>query len=80
MLKDTEDRILELLSASEGDLLEDEAAIAVLSSSKNLSNDIQVKQAAAEVTERTIDTTRLEYSPISVYSTVLFFTTSKDTI
>lgn len=75
MLKDTEDKILVLLSTSEGDILEDEEAIAVLSSSKTLSNEIQVKQAAAEVTEKTIDMTRLQYSPIAIYSTVLFFTT-----
>ncbi|XP_011500273.1 PREDICTED: dynein heavy chain 7, axonemal-like [Ceratosolen solmsi marchali] len=76
LLKDTEDKILALLSASEGDLLEDEEAIRVLSSSKTLSNEIQLKQTVAEVTEKTIDSTRLKYSPIAVYSTVLFFTTT----
>ncbi|KAL7295896.1 hypothetical protein TKK_0010939 [Trichogramma kaykai] len=76
LLKETEDKILALLATSEGDILEDEEAIAVLSSSKVLSNEIQVKQAAAEITEKTIDDTRLGYSPIAVYSTVLFFTTT----
>lgn len=74
-MKETEDKILALLS-SEGDLLEDQEAIAVLSSSKVLSNEIQLKQEAAEVTEKTIDATRLQYLPIAAYSTVLFFTTS----
>lgn len=73
MLKETEDKILEVLS-SEGDILEDEEAIDVLTSSKNLSDDIQVKQAATEVTEKSIDAARLQYKPIAVYSTVLFFT------
>ena len=76
MLKETEDKILALLSAAEGDILEDEEAIGVLSSSKVLSNDIHVKQAAAEATEKVIDATRLQYSPIAEYSVVLFFTTS----
>ncbi|XP_032686024.1 dynein heavy chain 7, axonemal-like isoform X4 [Odontomachus brunneus] len=73
MLKETEDKILEVLSA-EGDILEDEEAIDVLTSSKNLSDDIQVKQAATEATEKSIDVARLQYKPIAVYSTVLFFT------
>lgn len=74
LLKETEDKILEVLSVSEGNILEDEEAIGVLTSSKVLSNDIQAKQATAEVTERAIDTTRLQYSSIAEYSTILFFT------
>lgn len=77
MLKETEDKILEVLSACEGNILEDEMAISILSSSKVLSNDIQIKQAAAEVTEKSIDVARLQYTPIAVYSTVLFFTICK---
>ncbi|XP_012251165.2 dynein axonemal heavy chain 7-like isoform X2 [Athalia rosae] len=74
LLKETEDKILEVLSASEGNILEDEAGISILSSSKVLSNEIQLKQTAAEVTEKSIDIARLQYTPIAVYSTVLFFT------
>lgn len=54
--------------------MEDETAISVLSSSKTLSDEIIVKQTAAEVTEKSIDAARLEYTPIATYSTVLFFT------
>lgn len=43
-LKEIEDRILEVLSTSEGNILEDETAIKVLSSSKVLSNEISEKQ------------------------------------
>ena len=43
-LKEIEDKILFTLSSSEGNILEDESAIAVLDSSKVLSNDIQKKQ------------------------------------
>lgn len=74
LLKETEGKILEVLSVAEGNILEDEEAISVLTSSKVLSNDIQVKQTAAEVTEKSIDTARLQYTPIAVHSTVLFFT------
>lgn len=43
-LKEIEDKILEVLSSSEGNILEDETAIEVLSSSKKLANEIQEKQ------------------------------------
>lgn len=74
MLKETEDKILEVLSVAKGNILEDEEAIDILMISKNLSDDIQTKQAATEVTEKSIDAARLQYQPIAVYSTILFFT------
>lgn len=74
-MQETESQILEILSVAEGNVLEDEEAIEVLTSSKNLSDDIQVKQAAAEQTEISIDAARLQYTPIAIHSTVLFFTT-----
>ena len=43
-LKDIEDKILEVLSSSEGNILEDETAIEILSSSKKLANEIEEKQ------------------------------------
>nr|CAI5845228.1 unnamed protein product [Callosobruchus analis] len=73
-LKEIEDQILEVLSTSQGNILEDEAAIQTLSSSKTLSNDIAAKQAVAEVTEKQIDKARMEYIPIANHSTILFFT------
>lgn len=73
-LKEIEDKILEVLSSSEGNILEDETAIQVLSSSKVLSNEIAEKQAVAEETEKKIDLARLGYKPIAIHSTVLFFT------
>jgi len=60
-LKEIEDKILMVLSSSEGNILEDETAIKVLSSSKVLSNEISEKQAVAEITEKKIDTARLAY-------------------
>ena len=73
MLKEIEDKILQVLSASSGNILEDEAAINVLSSSKALANDISEKQLIAEETEKKIDAARLGYTPIAVHSTILFF-------
>lgn len=74
MLKEIEDKILEVLSTSEGNILEDETAVNILSSSKILANEIASKQAVAEETEKQIDKARLEYTPIATHSTILFFT------
>ncbi|XP_060137433.1 dynein axonemal heavy chain 7 isoform X1 [Zootoca vivipara] len=72
-LKEIEDKILEVLSSSEGNILEDETAIKILSSSKALANEISEKQAIAEATEKKIDATRMGYRPIAVHSSILFF-------
>ncbi|RKO94242.1 dynein heavy chain and region D6 of dynein motor-domain-containing protein [Blyttiomyces helicus] len=72
-LQDIEDKILEVLSSSEGNILEDETGIQVLSSSKILANTINEKQAIAEKTEIKIDEIRIGYKPIAVYSSLLFF-------
>ncbi|KAG7467511.1 hypothetical protein MATL_G00154460 [Megalops atlanticus] len=72
-LKEIEDKILEVLSSSEGNILEDETAVQVLSSSKVLANEISEKQAVAEATEVKIDETRMGYTPIAVHSSILFF-------
>lgn len=44
LLKSVEDKILQVLSASQGNILEDEMAIKILSSSKMLANEITLKQ------------------------------------
>jgi dynein heavy chain len=43
-LKEIEDKILEVLSSSQTNILEDETAIKVLSSSKQIANEINDKQ------------------------------------
>ncbi|XP_030747452.1 dynein heavy chain 3, axonemal isoform X2 [Sitophilus oryzae] len=73
MLKEIEDKILEVLSTSEGNILEDETAIKILSSSKLLSADIEEKQKLAAVTEQEIDYARNQYVPVSKHSSILFF-------
>ncbi|KAM4561096.1 dynein axonemal heavy chain 7 [Fundulus diaphanus] len=72
-LKEIEDKILEMLSSSEVNILEDETAMKILSCSKVLANEISEKQAVAEETEQKIDKTRLGYKPIAVHSSILFF-------
>lgn len=72
-LKELEDQILSVLSSSEGNILEDESAIQVLNSSKELSNEIAEKQAYFEETEKKIDQARMGYMPIADYTSVLFF-------
>eukprot|EP00117_Sycon_ciliatum_P023820 scpid1450/ scgid20157/ Dynein heavy chain 3, axonemal; Axonemal beta dynein heavy chain 3; Ciliary dynein heavy chain 3 len=72
-LKEIEDQILEVLSSSEGNILEDEKAINVLSSSKVLSEEIQAKQEIATATEIQIDETRNGYTPVAIHGSVLFF-------
>lgn len=72
-LQEIEDKILQVLS-SEGNILEDETAVSVLSSSKTLANEINEKQIIAETTERQIDGARLQYTSIAAHSTILFFT------
>lgn len=64
---------MQVLSSSEGNILEDEEAVNILSSSKTLANEIEVKQSKAKITERTIDKTRHQYKVVATYSTTLFF-------
>ncbi|GJQ73710.1 DNAH3 [Trypoxylus dichotomus] len=77
MLKEIEDKILEVLSTSEGNILEDETAIKILSSSKVLSEEIQEKQKLAAITEQEIDSARNTFVPVSKHSSVLFFCISE---
>ncbi|XP_038676444.1 dynein heavy chain 3, axonemal isoform X3 [Scyliorhinus canicula] len=72
-LKEIEDKILEVLSSSQGNILEDETAIKVLSSSKLLSEEISEKQQIATATEKEIDITRMGYKPVAIHSSIIFF-------
>ena len=71
--KEIEDTILEVLSSSAGNLLENETAIQILSSSKKISEEIEAKQKIAEETQREIELTRQGYLPVAKHSTILFF-------
>ncbi|KAL0984291.1 hypothetical protein UPYG_G00139540 [Umbra pygmaea] len=76
-LKEIEDKILKILSSSEGNILEDETAIQVLSSSKVLSEEISEKQKIANITEKEIDNTRMGYRPVAEHSSIMFFCISE---
>ncbi|XP_076653327.1 dynein heavy chain 3, axonemal [Halictus rubicundus] len=77
ILEEVENKILEVLSLSEGNILEDETAIMILSSSKVLSEDIQAKQKIAAKTAIEIDNARNGYKPVSEHGSVLFFCISE---
>lgn len=73
-LKEVEDNILRILSATGASLLEDEEAIEILDSSKVLSADIVRKQEAAKKTAALIEESRQSYRPIAKYSAALYYT------
>lgn len=75
-LKEVEEMILKTLAESKGDILEDEAAIEILNSSKVLSADISAKQKASVETEKKIEGFRLDYRPIADHSAVLYYSIS----
>ncbi|TSM04870.1 Dynein heavy chain 7, axonemal [Bagarius yarrelli] len=72
-LKEIEDKILETLQSSEGNILEDESAIQILDSAKIMSNEISQKQQNAEKTEIKIAESREGYRAIAKHSSILFF-------
>ena len=76
-LKNIEDKILKVLSSSQGNILEDETAIQILSSSKVLSEEIAKKQKVATETEKEIDETRNGYRPVAVHASIIFFCISE---
>lgn len=65
MLKEVEDGILNILSESKGDILEDEDAIKMLDNSKLISIEIKAKQEETKVTEEEIEKFRLSYDSVA---------------
>lgn len=57
-LKVLQDKILQVMSQSQGNILDDEVLLSTLSASKQTSEEIQEKVQEAEVTEREIDEAR----------------------
>jgi ATP-binding dynein motor region len=53
-LKDIEDRIIQVLSAGQASILDDETALQAISSSKALSRDISERQLVAQKAEQTV--------------------------
>jgi dynein heavy chain len=68
-----ENKILQLLENSKGDLLEDVDLIRALKASKATSQEVKMGLAKAETTERAIDVTREQYSPAVVQATIAYY-------
>lgn len=64
---------VQILSASEGNILEDESAISIITEAKTLGNEISLKQKVAEETEVQIEAARTAYKPCGDYTAILFF-------
>ena len=73
-LEEGELKILEVLSTSKGNILEDENAIKNLSSSKVVMNELVEKEQMATVTFERIAKSRQEYMKLTTYAVTLFFT------
>lgn len=67
-------KILEILSTTQGNILDDEAAVNIVTSSKILANEIKEKQKSGQETEDKINSIRHSYRAIVVHSSILFFT------
>lgn len=72
LLYKLETNILDVLSSSEGNILEDENAINILSTSKNMSEEIQAKQITAVAVEKHIDSKRQEYFISASHASILY--------
>lgn len=73
LLYKLESNIFDVLSASEGNILEDENAINILSTSKTMSEELQLKQVANAAAEAEIDVERHRYLTLAEYLTILYF-------
>lgn len=73
MLYKLESNILDVLSTSEGNILEDENAINILSNSKNMSDEINTKQMQYERIKINLDNEYMTYLPLAAYATSLYF-------
>lgn len=72
-MKEIEDEILHYLATSEGDILEDDKLINVISASKATATEIQDKKTGAVQTEKEIDAARESYRSTAYRSSLLFF-------
>ncbi|KAM8939967.1 dynein axonemal heavy chain 6 [Pelodytes ibericus] len=72
-LKAIEDRILKLLFASEGNILDNEELINTLQESKITSGAIKNRLKEAETTEEKINTAREKYRTVATQGSVIYF-------
>ena len=72
-LKQIEDTILEQISSSEGNILDNQELINTLAASKITSTNIMIKVEEAKQTEKEIDSARESYRPVAFRASLLFF-------
>ncbi|CAM9165880.1 unnamed protein product [Chrysoparadoxa australica] len=72
-LQDLEAKILELLSKSSGNILDDEVLINTLADSKTTSSIIKERVEESEKTEIEINLARNEYRPVATRGSIIYF-------
>ena len=75
-LQELEDRVLRLLSESQGNILDDEVLVHTLSESKLTARSIEERVALAEETQRQISAVRASYIPAAARGSLLYFVTA----
>ena len=75
-LQKTEDKVLELLSSVEGNILDNQDLIDTLSDSKQISDKAEEQLKKAEETQQTIQATRVEYTSVAIRARTLYFVVS----
>ncbi|CAG9317056.1 unnamed protein product [Blepharisma stoltei] len=72
-LKQLEDSILNTLSETKGNILDDAKLINTLKSSKQLAQEINDRVKQSEVTKKLIEDARVKYKPVAIRGSVLYF-------
>ena len=75
-LREIENRTLDLLSTSVGNVLDDEDLINTLDKSKGMAKIIQDRLKDSRVTQERINGSRIEYSPVADRGAILYFVLS----
>lgn len=63
--------------STDENLLENDTAVQLISTSKIQSNELLEKLSAAKATEKQIDMTRTAYKPLAKHAAVVYFTIGK---
>jgi dynein heavy chain len=74
-MEELEDKILATLSEAQEimDLLKDDNLINILADSKTTGDEINVRRAESEITEKEIDITRESFRQVAYRASLLFF-------
>jgi len=68
-----EDQILQQLSQSELDILEDDTLVNSLNESKKITDDIKTKLKSAKIVQERINENRKNYKPVAAHGATLYF-------